>query len=134
MKLKRVSVSMARKLIALPTYLKLHDTIALARGKIHSPSFLQNRDVSIRMVLLKLETEPGQRQLKANCLSKIEILTWEVRTRRPQWSIESTQCQGSQPLLQLHHLLIGNQTLSHADTEQLWWPFFQTLTILIFTP
>lgn len=34
-----------------------------------SPRFLQNRDISIRMVLLKLETEPGQ-QLMANCWSK----------------------------------------------------------------
>lgn len=125
---------MARKSIALPTYLKLHDTIALASRKIHSPSFLQNRDVSIRMVLLKLETEPGQRQFKANCLSKREIPTWEVRTGRPQRSTGSTECHQSQPLLQLHHLLIGNQTLRHADTEQLWWPFIQTLTTLIFTP
>lgn len=90
-KLKQVSVSVARTSIARPTYLKLYDTIALASGKIHSPRFLQNRDISIRMVLLKLETEPGQ-QLMANCWSEKEIPTWEVRTRKPQWITGGTEC------------------------------------------
>jgi hypothetical protein len=36
------------------------DITALASGKIHSPSLIPGRDISIRMVLLKIETEPGQ--------------------------------------------------------------------------
>lgn len=43
------------------------------------------------MVLLKLETEPGQRQFKANGLSERETPTWAVRTRRPPWSTVDTQ-------------------------------------------
>lgn len=132
-KLKQVSVSMARTLIARPTSLKLYDTTVLASGRIQSPRLLQNRDISIRMVLLKLETEPGQ-QLMANCWSKKEIPTWEVRTRKPQWIPGGTEChQTEPPLLQLHHLLIGNHILSPADPERLWWPFVWTLTTLIFT-
>ena len=34
--------------------------MALASGKIHSRSLIQSRDISIRMVLLKIETEPGR--------------------------------------------------------------------------
>lgn len=39
--------------------LKLSDITTLASGKIHSPSLIQGRDISMRMVLLKIETEPG---------------------------------------------------------------------------
>lgn len=36
----------------------------------------------------------------------------------------------SQPLLHSHYLLIGNPILSQTDTEQLQWPFVQTLDML----
>lgn len=71
------------------------DTIALASGKIHSPSFLRNRDISIRMVLLKLETGPGWGQFKTNYLRR--EITREVRKRRPQWIAGSAECHKTEP-------------------------------------
>lgn len=84
------------------------------------------------MVLLKLETGPGRGQFKTNYLRSERERDYkgsqEKEATVDYWERPSVTKQ-SQPLLIGYH-----NSLSHADTERLWWPSVQTLGTPIFAP